>query len=112
MCRNVLVVFVVGLGLLLPHGARGQEKGLVADLIRELKKGEKEKLHAIEELAALGAKAGEAVPALIDLFPAKNEDVRLHVAMAMARIGKPAVEPLSKALAKHYPSDKIDPKKI
>jgi HEAT repeat protein len=34
---------------------------------------------------------------LVDCLSAKNEDVRLAVALAMGRIGKPAVEPLTKA---------------
>ena len=68
-------------------------------MIGDLKKGDKEKFKAIEELEALGEKAAEAVPAMLDLLPAKNEDVRLHVTMAMAKIGKPAVMPLTKAFA-------------
>ena len=111
MCRNVLVVVMLGLGVLAPQ-AQAQTKKSVAELIADLKKADPEKLKAIEELESLGEKAGDAVPAMIDLLPAKNEDVRLHVAMAMAKIGKPAVGPLGKALAVHYPSEKIDPAKV
>src|SRR6516165_10385140 len=81
MCRNVLFAMVVGLGILQPYSQAGQAKRSIADIVADLKK------------------------------PAKNEDVRLHVAMAMAKIGKPAVAPLSKALAAHYP-DKVDAARI
>src|SRR5437870_3852559 len=111
MLRHVFFI-LLGLGVLLPQTAAGQGKRSVADLVADLKKGDNDKLKAIEELASLGEKAGDAVPALIALLPAKNEDVRLHVAMAMSKIGTPAVEPISKALAHHYPAEKIDPAKI
>src|SRR5439155_431521 len=97
MCRYVPLVVLLGLGVFVPQ-SHTQPTRSVADLIAELKKGDKEKFKAIEELEALGDKAGDAVPALIDLLHVKNEDVRLHVAMAMAKIGRPAVEPLVKAL--------------
>jgi HEAT repeat protein len=111
MCRNVLFAIVLGLGILQPYSQAGQAKRSIADIVADLKKADKEKFKAIEELEALGEKAGQAVPALLELLPAKNEDVRLHVAMAMAKIGKPAVAPLSKALGAHYP-DKIDAARI
>src|SRR5262249_11869097 len=73
-------------------------KRSVADLIGELKKGEKEQLKAIEELDALGEKAADAAPALVGLLVNKNEDVRLHATMALGKIGERAVAPLVKAL--------------
>ena len=112
MRRIVLFCTLLSAVLISPATA-GQPKGSVAELIAELKKGDVVKLKAIAELEALGEKAGDAVPAMIDLLLAKNEDVRLHAVMAMAKIGKPAVEPLTRALAAHYPdADKIDTKKI
>src|ERR1700722_15158544 len=102
MGRNIVVIILLGLGawgLLIPHGQTGQGKRSVAELVAELKKGDKEKFAAIEELAALGEKAADAAPALIDLLAMKNEDVRLQVALAMEKIGRPAVAPLSKAAA-------------
>src|SRR6516162_5257513 len=111
MCRNVLFAIVLCLGIMQPYSPAGQAKRSIADIVADLKKGDKEKFKAIEELEALGEQAGQAVPALLELLPPKNEDVRLHVAMAMAKIGKPAVAPLTKALGAHYP-DKIDTAKI
>jgi HEAT repeat protein len=103
-------LLLVGLPTVL---SAAQPKRSITDLIADLKKADEVKLKAIAELEALGDKAGEAVPALIDLLLTKNEDVRLHVVMAMAKIGQPAVGPLSKALASYYPDpDKIDTKKI
>ena len=111
--RRIVLFCTLLSAVLISRAEAGQPKRSVAELITELKKGDDIKLKAIAELEALGDKAGEAVPALIDLLFAKNEDVRLHVVMAMAKIGKPAVDPLTKALAAHYPdADKIDVKKI
>jgi HEAT repeat protein len=116
MCRHILVVILLGLGswgLLAPCGSAAQPKRSVADLIAELKKGDNEKLKAIEELEALGDKAADAVPALIGLLSYKNEEVRLHVVMAMKRIGTPVVEPLTTALSAHYPAaGKFQPRRI
>ena len=97
MCRYL--VWLVVLGVVVPQVRAGEGKRSIADMIADLKKGEKEKFKAIEELETLGEKAAEAVPALLELLPAKNEDVRLHVTMAMAKIGEPAVTPLTKAFA-------------
>ncbi|MBI1831450.1 MAG: HEAT repeat domain-containing protein [Planctomycetes bacterium] len=96
MCRNVVVAMVLALSVLTAPSA-GQGKRSVAELIAELKKGDAEKLKAIEALEALGEKAADAAPALVALLPGKNEDVRLHVVMAMGKIGKSGIEPLKKA---------------
>jgi HEAT repeat protein len=103
---------LLGLGIMLPCGQAAQRS--VADIVADLKKAstDKAKLDAIAELETLGEKAGDAVPALLELLRPKNEDVRLHVAMVMAKIGKPAVAPITEALSTHYPSEKIDPHKI
>jgi HEAT repeat protein len=96
MRRNVLVVCIA----LLSAASLGEAQAgklSVADLIADLKKGDKEKFAALEQLEALGEKAAEAVPALIELLPGKNEDVRLATAMTLGKIGKPAVDPLVKA---------------
>src|SRR5436190_10866055 len=71
----------------------------VADLVADLKKGEQERTAALLELEALGAKAAPAVPALVELMGAKDEFTRLQAAIALGKIGKPAVEPLTRALA-------------
>src|SRR4051812_23513402 len=85
--------------LILSPGIHAQAgKRSVADLVADLKKGEKEQLQAIQELESLGDKASEAGPALVELLPAKSEDVRLQATIALGKIGKPAVGPLSKAL--------------
>ncbi len=97
MCRTLLLPIVLVLALVTPGAEAGKRP--VAELISELKKGDAEKLKAIEEIEALGDKAADAVPALVELLSAKSEDVRLHTAMAMAKIGEPAVEPLTKALS-------------
>jgi HEAT repeat protein len=69
----------------------------IAALIADLKKGDKERFAAMEELGARGEKAAEAIPALIALLPTKSEDVKLHATLALGKIGAPAVGPLSKA---------------
>src|SRR5262249_47897999 len=76
----------------------GQGKRSVADLIADLKKPEAERLKAIQELEALGEKAAEAAPALVDLLSLKDEDTRLQTAIALGKIGPAAVAPLTKAL--------------
>ncbi|MBM3992649.1 MAG: hypothetical protein FJ303_00605 [Planctomycetes bacterium] len=96
MCRNVVIAMVLALSVFAAP-SDGQGKRSVAELIAALKKTDADKLKAIEELEALGEQASSAAPALVALLPAKNEDVRLHVAMVMGKIGKAGVEPLTKA---------------
>jgi HEAT repeat protein len=102
MCRYALLVAVVCAALCGNYVVMGQSKRSdrsVADLVADLQKGDKEKLQALQELATLGDKAAAAVPALIELLPIKNEDVRLNAALVLGKIGTPAVEPLQKAFA-------------
>src|SRR4051812_31851373 len=82
--------------------AFAQEKRAVAELIAELKKGDPEKLKAIEALDALGEKASDAAPALIGLLSHSTEDVRPASAMALGKIGPAAVEPLTAMLDRQY----------
>src|SRR2546428_791983 len=82
------------------------QKRSVADLITDLKKADADKLKAIEALDALGDKASDAAPALIDLFAQSNEDVRLAAAMALGKIGPAAVEPLTTVLEAKYATPK------
>src|SRR3954471_22810141 len=98
MCRTILPVVLAFLFAVLapPRGEAGLKRS-VADLVAELRKGEKEKLSAIAELEGLGDKAAEAAPALVGVFTSKNEDVRLGAALALGKIGAPAVESLTKA---------------
>jgi HEAT repeat protein len=65
--------------------AAGPGKRSVTELVNALKKTDADKLKAIDELAALGEKAGAAAPALVQLLSQKNEDVRLHATMALGK---------------------------
>jgi HEAT repeat protein len=87
------------LGLTLPLAA---QQPSVADLIAQLKKSDAEKLKALEAIDALGPKASEATPTLIELLSYKNEDVRLAATMALGKIGASAVERLNKVLEQQY----------
>src|SRR5947209_936683 len=100
MARSLLTALALYLGCLVAcaPAAAQQPKRSVADLIADLKKGEKEQLGAIAQLEALGAKAADAAPALVGLLGGKSEDVRLAAIIALGKIGPAAVEPLSKAL--------------
>src|SRR5579864_7869478 len=99
MCRNFLLLFLVGLGFFAfnPQIWGDEPKRTVSAIIADLKKGEKEKLQAIQELEAMGEKAAEAASPLVDLLSTNNEDVRLGVIFALGKIGKAAVAPLTKA---------------
>ena len=79
-----------------PPAPAGSKRS-VKDIIADLKRGDKERFAAMEELGALGEKAADAVPALVALLPTKSEDVRLHATLALGKIGAPSVEPLSRA---------------
>jgi HEAT repeat protein len=102
MARSLLTALAVCLGCLVacPTAAAQQPKRSVTELIADLKKGEKEQFAALAQLEALGAKAAEAAPALVDLLgTTKSEDVKLAAAIALGKIGPAAVEPLSKAIS-------------
>src|SRR5262249_17354287 len=71
----------------------------VADLIADLKKGEQERTNALLALEALGPKAADATPALVDLLAHKDEFTRLQSAIVLGKIGEPAVAPLTRSLA-------------
>src|SRR5438128_11460 len=99
MRRNIPLIVLLTMAWwgVWPSQARaGQPKRSLANLIADLKKGEKEQLKAIEELDALGEKAADAAPALVEVFHSKSEDVRLGAALALGKIGKAAIEPLIK----------------
>src|SRR5262245_17602646 len=97
MHRFAIVLML--LGLTLPLAA---QQPSVADLVAQLKKSDAEKLKALEAIDALGPKASDATPALIELLSYKNEDVRLAATMALGKIGAPAVAPLDKVLQQQY----------
>src|SRR5262249_40590825 len=78
--------------------AEGKQRS-VADLVADLKKGEQERMKALQELEALGEKAGRRVPALMERLAAKDELPRLQSTIVLGKIGKAAVEPLTRALA-------------
>jgi HEAT repeat protein len=81
-----------------PSQKEPQGKRPVADLIADLKKGEKERTLALQELEQLGDKAAPAVPALMELVAGKDEFARVSAVIVLGKIGKPAAEPLSRAL--------------
>jgi HEAT repeat protein len=97
MCRVLLLPALV-IGLVHLH-SQGDTRRPVADLVADLKKGDPEKLKAIKELEALGEKAAEAAPALVELLRGNNEDVRLQATIALGKIGNASAEPLAKALS-------------
>ena len=99
--RNVFVLVLALSSIAISSGQATEERS-VAELIAELKKNDPEKLKAIEALDALGPKAAEAAPALVNLLATKNEDVRLHATMALGKIGEPAVAPLKTYLDERY----------
>lgn len=100
MCRIILLVTVLALCLITCQSTSFADapKRTVAEILADLKKGEKEKLQAIQELEALGEKAAEAARPLVELLSTKNEDIRLGATFALGKIGKAAVKPLSEAL--------------
>jgi HEAT repeat protein len=55
--------------------------------------------HAADALGLIGAAAKAALPDLIRLFKDDNQQLRLVAVRAVSRLGKDAVEPLTKALA-------------
>ena len=105
MRRHVLCVSVLNLLFVTPI-ATAQAQRSVADLVSDLIKSDAEKLKAIEQLDAIGEKAADAAPALVQLLSLKNEDVRLAATMALGKIGKPAVEPIQKYLDAQYTAPK------
>ncbi len=107
-----IIAVVILLGVSVPCSRAAQGKGTVQEMIAELKKGEPEQLKALEALEALGEKAAEATPALIELFAQKNESVRLQAAITLGKIGAVAVAPLTNTLEAHYadkPKDATTP---
>jgi HEAT repeat protein len=95
MLRPILAALLVNCCVAV---AAEDARGPVAALLDELKKGDAQKIVACQKLEELGPKAAEAASALVGLFATKNEDVRLHAALALGKIGGPAVAPLTTAL--------------
>lgn len=91
-------LFCLAIWVIASPGQAQEPKRSVAELVGDLKKGEKEQLRALQDLEALGDKAAEAAQAVVDLLQAKSEDVRLQATLTLGKIGRPAVEPLTKAL--------------
>ncbi len=56
------------------------------------------RIQAIMDLADFGSKAEPALPDLLDALTTKNEDLRLNASITLAKIGKPAIGPVSKLL--------------
>lgn len=78
-------------------GAGGAER--VEELIRKLDSTDTEaRLAIIEELAELGPRAGKAAAALADVLRESDADLRLNAAIALGKIGKEGVGPVTKLL--------------
>lgn len=78
---------------------KGDPKKIVATLIKDLKsEDDGTRLQAVIQLAEFGEFAEGAVPGLIEALQTKDEDLRLNAAIALGKIGKPAVEPLGELL--------------
>jgi HEAT repeat protein len=74
---------------------------IIARLIADYKKTTDNATRAqlVSELTEFGAQAKDAVPVLIDALQTKDEDLRLHAAIALGKIGKEAVAPLAEILS-------------
>jgi HEAT repeat protein len=102
MLRHLILSALICLGWPIVSPAQNPKEAQqrsITDLVADLKKGEKERLRALEELELRGAKAAEAAPALVDLLSIKDEFTRLQTAIVLGKIGKAAVEPLTRVLA-------------
>lgn len=75
-------------------------KEQLPNLIKDLESNDPATLlTAVTALGELGPDAAKAVPGLIRALGFKNEDVRLNAAIALGRVGKAAVDDLTKSLA-------------
>jgi HEAT repeat protein len=82
-----------------PSNSEGPPPKEIAVLMDDLKTDKDEvRLKAINQLADRGPAARAAVPALVDTFKSKNEDVRLGAALALGNIKTGTVPPLVEAL--------------
>src|SRR6202043_904896 len=97
MLRHLLLPALLCLGGPVVVSAQNPAVGKrsVADLVAELKKGEKEKTQAFQELEGLGPKAEAAIPALVEMLADNDEFNRLQAIIVLGKIGKPAVERLT-----------------
>ncbi len=93
-CRACLLAAMLLVAIAVHAPAQNAEPPLDR-LLAQVKKG-KNRSAAIARIAQL--KPDVAVPALIGLFAMPSEEVRLHAAMALGGIGKPAVGALQKSL--------------
>jgi HEAT repeat protein len=97
VCNKAVKVFEV-----LGPSAKDAVPGLVKLL--QSKKSETRR-HAADALGWIGPAAKPALENLIELFGNENQTLRVVAVRAVARIGKDAVEPLSKAL--ENPQEKV-----
>jgi HEAT repeat protein len=82
-----------------PFHASGPASKEVQALIDDLNSWNHDtKLRALDGLAEKGPEAEAAVPALVDLIKRRDEDVRLHSAMALGKVGRSALPPLTELL--------------
>jgi HEAT repeat protein len=74
-------------------------KDRLVALLKPLDKGDDEqRWQALIEMADLGPSAAPAVPRLIVFLRSDNEHMRLASALALGKVGKPAIAPLIEAL--------------
>src|ERR1043165_2006915 len=103
MKRYLLLMVVVVLGWsTLPSASAGKKEAndKVAALLKDLQSKDVDmQVTAMVTLGEHGSQAAPAVPHLIKIMHGKNEDLVLNAALALSKIGSPAVEPLTKTLA-------------
>jgi HEAT repeat protein len=68
-----------------------------------------ERLAAANELAKMRSKAGDAIPALVDILDDGHQAVRIAAAYTLGAIGKKAVSPLAKRLLKSGSKEEVNP---
>src|SRR5438067_2135575 len=104
--RNLFVTLLIGVlasqGRAQPQpGKPADPEKVFAEAIKNIKQKDKIdlRIQAAMDLADFGARAEPALHDLLDALTTKNEDLRLNAAIALAKIGKPSVEPVAKLLS-------------
>lgn len=84
-----------------PAGAQAPDPDVrrLSEILENPAQDTKAKIAACEELLRLGSEAAPAVPALVKLAAADDDELRAYAALAMAQIGAPAVPALEKLLS-------------
>src|SRR5437764_10610913 len=93
---GIVVSCTVVFGLI-PTAGQDKKPKAIADLLKQLRDKEPEvRVAAVEAIARLDPKV--AVPELIGILTMPDEELRLHAALALGSLGKPAVTQVAKAL--------------